>query len=128
MSEPLLPRPNRRLLEKLREHGDEVATAAVVWHELLFGLRRLPASARRSAIEEYLNEVVAASVRILPYDDRAADWHAAERSRLTGIGRTPPFADGQIAAVATTNGLTLITANPAAFAAFQDLEVENWRG
>ena len=95
---------------------------------MLFGLRRLPNSARRAAIEEYLNEVVAPSVPILPYDDRAADWHAAERSRLAGAGRTPPFADGQIAAVATTHGLTLITANPTDFAAFQDLEVENWRG
>jgi tRNA(fMet)-specific endonuclease VapC len=120
LSEPLLPRPNRRLLKRLREHGDEVATAAVVWHELLFGPRRLPTSARRSAIEEYLNEVVAPSVQILLYDGRAADWHAAERSRLTGTGRTPPFVDGQIAAVATTNGLTLVTANTADFA-------ENWR-
>ena len=106
-----------------------MATASVVWHELLFGLRRLPTSARRAAIQEYLNEVVAPSVPILPYNDRAADWHAAERSRLTGAGRTPPpFADGQIAAVARTNGLTLVTANPTDFAAFRDLEVEDWRG
>ncbi len=100
----------------------------MVWHELLSGLRRLPTSARRAAIQEYLNEVVAPSVPILPYDSGAADWHSAERSRLAGIGRTPPFADGQIAAIARTNDLTLVTANPADFAAFRDLEVENWRG
>jgi tRNA(fMet)-specific endonuclease VapC len=99
----------------------------VVWHELLFGCYRLPHSAKRSAIEEYLNEVVAPSIPVLPYDARAAGWHAAERTRLAGMGRTPPFADGQIAAVARTNGLILVTANVADYASFQDIRVEDWR-
>jgi hypothetical protein len=48
-------------------------------------------------------------VPILPYDDRAAQWHAEERARL--YQKTPPFIDGQIAAVAVVNELTLITNN-----------------
>jgi tRNA(fMet)-specific endonuclease VapC len=39
-------------------------------------------------------EVVAPTMPILPYDEQAAEWHAAERARLAGIGKTPPFADG----------------------------------
>ncbi len=62
----------------------------------------------------------------MPYDGRAAQWHAAERARLTRIGKTPPFADGQIAAVAVVNDLTLVTANAADFANFQDLRIQNW--
>ena len=54
-------------------------------------------------------------------------WHAKERARLTQIGRTPPFADGQIAAVAITNGLSLVTFNRDDYAAFQDLRLEDWR-
>lgn len=127
LSEPLLPEPNRGVLERLREHQHEVATASVVWHELLYGCYRLPSSARRAAIEEYLSEVVSPSIRILPYDERAADWHAAERARLAGIGRTPPFAAGQIAAVARVNGLALITANLTDYDAFRDIWVEDWR-
>jgi tRNA(fMet)-specific endonuclease VapC len=119
--------PNRRVLGRLRDHQHELATASVVWHELLFGCYRLPPSARRSAIEEYLNRVVAPSIPILPYDARAAGWHAGERARLTGTGRTPPFADGQIAAVARVNNLTVVTANLDDYAAFQDIRVEDWR-
>ncbi len=104
-----------------------MAIASVVWHEMLFGCFRLPRSTRRSTIEEYLNEVVAPSIPILPYDARAAGWHAAERARLSAIGRTPPFADGQIAAVASVNDLTLVTANLDDYAAFQDIRVEDWR-
>jgi len=63
---------------------------------------------------------------VLPYDERAANWHAAERARLAGIGLTPPFVDGQIAAIARANDLTLVTANQADYAGFQGLEVVAW--
>ncbi|MFN8635054.1 MAG: hypothetical protein U0893_14455 [Chloroflexota bacterium] len=67
-----------------------------------------------------------AAMRILPYDSAAADWHARERARLAAIGQTPPFVDGQIAAIAVTNGLTLVTANVADFRAFAELIVVDW--
>lgn len=127
VSEPLRPAPNPKILERLRRHEDQLATASVVWHELLFGCHRLPDSERRAAIEEYLHRVVAASVEILPYDERAARWHAAERARLALAGRTPPFADGQIAAVARTNDLVLVTLNQADYGGFRDLRVEDWQ-
>ncbi|MBA3491313.1 MAG: type II toxin-antitoxin system VapC family toxin [Rubrobacteraceae bacterium] len=127
VSEPLRPAPNPKILERLRRHQEHLSTASVVWHELLFGCHRLPASERRTAIEEYLHTVVAASIEILPYDERAARWHAAERARLARAGRTPPFADGQIAAVARTNDLVLITLNVADYAGFRELRVEDWR-
>lgn len=99
----------------------------MVWHELLFGCYRMSHSAKRTAIEEYLNEVVAPSIPVLPYDARVAEWHAAERARLIGIGRTPPFADGQIAATASVNDLILVTANLADYAGFRDVQVVDWR-
>lgn len=127
LSEPLLPAPNEEVLRRLRDHRDEIATASVVWHEMLFGCYRLPASSRRAAIEGYLNGVILSSVPILSYDARAAKWHAEERARLTGTGRTPPFADGQIAAVASTNDLVVVTSNEADYASFRDIQVEDWR-
>jgi tRNA(fMet)-specific endonuclease VapC len=127
ISEPLRPTPNPKILERLREHQDQLATASIVWHELLFGCYRLPDSERRTAIEEYLQRVVAASIEILPYDGQAARWHAAERARLALAGRTPPFADGQIAAVARTNELVLVTLDLTDYDEFRDLRVEDWR-
>jgi len=126
ISEPLRPRPNRRVLDKLRKHQAEVALASVVWHELLFGSMRLPQSKRRDAIESYLYEVVAPSIAILPYDENAAKWHASERARLTTIGRTPSFADGQIAATAVANDLALVTANSADYEEFEGLRLISW--
>ena len=69
-------------------------------------------------------QTVAPSVPILPYDEHAAKWHAQERARLRT--QTPPFRDGQIAAVAKVQDLILVTANGADFRSFQDLPMENW--
>jgi tRNA(fMet)-specific endonuclease VapC len=126
VSEPLRPRPNAKILAQLKRHADELALASLVWHELWFGCERLPASNKRSAIEEYLNKVVAPSMAILPYDERAAFWHAQERARLTAQGKPPPFVDGQIAAIAYVNDITLVTLNPSDYAAFKGIKLENW--
>lgn len=126
LSEPLRPEPDDGVLRRLRDHRGEVATASVVWHEMLFACYRLPPSARRSAIQEYLDEVLRPSLSILHYDARAAEWHAAERARSAGEGRTPPSADGQIAAVARTNGLIVVTLNVAGYSGFRDVGVEDW--
>ena len=127
VSETLRPIPNQALLAHLQAHQTAIAIASVVWHELWYGCCRLPPSTKRTVIETYLKDVVARTIPILPYDQRAALWHAKERARLTQIGRTPPFADGQIAAVAITSGLSLVTFNHDDYAAFQDLRLEDWR-
>ncbi|HEX8408889.1 MAG TPA: type II toxin-antitoxin system VapC family toxin [Thermoanaerobaculia bacterium] len=126
VSEPLRPKPSARVLRMLRRHETEVAISSVVWHELRFGVERLPESRRRDAIERYLETVVLAAIPILDYDRTAAEWHARERARLAARGETPPFADGQIAAIAHTRDLTLITLNDADFRRFQNLRVSRW--
>ena len=110
----------------MRQHQSGVAIASVVWHELRYGCERMPPSTKRAAIATYLEHVVAATMPILDYDARAADWHAGERVRLEGTGRTPPFRDGQIAAVAAVNDLVLVTANARDFSGFKGLRVETW--
>ena len=126
ISEPLRPTPNPTILAYIERHQAEIAIAAIVWHALWFGCSRLPASARRTAIEMYLTNVVAPTIPILAYDQRAAEWHAIERTRLVGIGKTPPFGDGQIAATAVVNDLILITLNQDDFSAFQGLQTDDW--
>jgi tRNA(fMet)-specific endonuclease VapC len=127
ITEPLRPQPNARTLARLRQHQHEIAIAAIVWHELWYGCERAPTLARRSAIEHYLTHVVAATVPVLPYHEAAALWHGRERARLTALGRTPPFADGQIAAIAYTHQLTLVTFNTADYVNFSGLVIEDWR-
>lgn len=123
---PVSKRPDRAILERLNEHGPESAIAALVWHELTFGCRRLPKGKRRAALEAYLRDVVQGAFPILPYDETAATWHGEERARLEALGRPAPFVDGQIAAIAHVNGLVLVTTNDKDFARFKGLSVENW--
>jgi tRNA(fMet)-specific endonuclease VapC len=128
LSEPLRSKPDLRVLNLMQEHRSQLVTASVVWHELLFGCYRLPESARRMAIERYLFDTVRERLPIFGYDDRAAAWHASERARLSRIGLTPSFVDGQIAAIAKVNNCTLVTINVGDFKHFRDLPIENWRG
>ena len=126
LSEPLSVAPNKALLARLRSHEGELAISSVVWHELVFGANRLPQSRRRTAIERYLTQVVEATIPIFAYDAAAAAWHGAERPRLQGLGIAPSFADGQIAAVASVNGLVLVTRNVQDFQYFKGIRLENW--
>jgi tRNA(fMet)-specific endonuclease VapC len=127
VSEPLQMKPRAGVLRKLRLHNGEVAIASVTWHELQFGMHRLPPSFRRTQVQTYLDQVVSMSMPILDYDAAAAEWHATERARLTTRGRTPPFRDGQIAAIAFVNELKLVTFNEADFKRFEGVEVISWR-
>jgi hypothetical protein len=78
-----------------------------------------PPSGKREKLERYLDEVIEPSLPVLPYDGPAAEGHAAERARLTRAGQTPAFVDGQIAAVAAVNRLTVVTLNVAHFRSFR---------
>jgi tRNA(fMet)-specific endonuclease VapC len=126
LSELSRPRPHVHVQSRLLAHRHTVCTAALVLHELHYGLARMPAGRRKQALTSYLEQVLHQPLTILPYDREAALWHAAERARLASQGRTPPFIDGQIAAVARVNNLILVTRNTDDFADFTGLIVENW--
>jgi tRNA(fMet)-specific endonuclease VapC len=109
----------------LNLHRYEIGIASVVLHEILYGYWRLPESKRKDKLGNYVQE----SVLILPvfaYDLAAAQYHAQERARLVKIGLTPAFLDGQIASIAVSYNLSLVTNNVADFANFQGLIIENW--
>jgi tRNA(fMet)-specific endonuclease VapC len=118
--------PDPMVLAKLRQHSDECAISAQVWHELRYGVGRLERGKRRTVLEAFLREVVHPTLPILPFDERAAEWLAGERVRLEKAGRQTPVVDGQIAAVAAMNGIPVVTANTADFSIFKGLAVQNW--
>lgn len=126
VSGPMSKDPDRGLVAKLELRAHQCAIGAPVWHELQYGCKLLPPGKRRSALEAYLKDVVYASFPILPYDEVAAAWHATERARLEELGTPAPFVDGQIAAIAKSNDLVLVTVNIRDFHRFEGLELENW--
>jgi tRNA(fMet)-specific endonuclease VapC len=126
VSEAVKPQPNPSVLQRLQASIGKTAIASVTWHELLYGMRRLPPSKRKQDLDRYLMNVVASTTDIIPYDRLAADWFATERSRLASIGKTPSYPDGQIASIAVVNNLVLITRNTSDFADFNGIQLENW--
>ena len=126
VSSPASKAPSPEIVKRLESHGHECAIAAPVWNELTYGCQRLPSGKRRDALESYLQDVVLASFPVLPYDEACAHWHGFERARLERLGRPAPYVDGQIAAIARVNELTLVTVNVKDFARFSGLEVESW--
>lgn len=126
IAEPLRPHPNEQFLRQFRAHDGSFAVASTTWHEALYGMERMTDGRRKHAVAEFLRDVVIGTMRILPYDAAAAEWHARQRAKLGNRGRTVPFADGQIAAVAATNRLSLVTANGRDFEGFEGLRVMDW--
>lgn len=126
VSAPLAKAPHRSIVRRLDQNGLYCALGAPVWHELVFGCERMQQGRRKDALAAYLEDVVRASFEVLAYDETAAAWHARERARLETLGRPAPFVDGQIAAIAFTRGLTLVTMNAKDFAPFKGLTVVDW--
>jgi tRNA(fMet)-specific endonuclease VapC len=126
LSEAVKTDPDKSVMKKFESNQDEMVTAAPVWHELQFGCQRLPRSRKKEVIASFLNDVLRRTMLILPYDDRAAEWHAIERARLSSRGITPSFVDGQIASIARVNSLILVTRNMDDFKPFSGLKLENW--
>jgi len=126
LSEPIKAVPDRQVLIRMEQHQSDIVTATLVLHELYYGCYRLPLSHKRNLIERYLGEVITPTIPLLPYDEKAAEYHARERARLQSAGKTPSFVDGQIAAIAHIHGLVLVTRNLADFSHFSELRVENW--
>jgi tRNA(fMet)-specific endonuclease VapC len=125
ISELMRPAPNPLIIKKIELCKEEIATASTVVHELLYGGLRLPESKRRKAFLDYIDDSVL-NLPIFNYDSRAAQCHAIERARLSKIGKTLAFADGQIASIASCNDLILVTNNVADFQYFENLKMENW--
>ncbi len=126
VSELVKPNPDQGVMERCKQHQSELVIGAPIWHELQFGCYRMPLLKKRELLEVFLEEVVHRNLPILPYDERAARWHAVERARLTSEGLPPSFVDGQIAAITATNGLTLVTRNIDDFRLFAGLKWEKW--
>ena len=130
VSEPAKPEPSEAVLSRLRERSGEVALPSIAWHELIYGARRMDKGRRRDYLLDYLRDVLRPSMPILPYDEAAAHWYGRARAQLEKEELPTPFADGQIAAVAATEDLTLVTQNVSDFEPFAELEegirVENW--
>jgi len=117
--------PDPGVARALERHEVNCGLPAPVLEELHFGVARMVAVRKRAMLEHWL-AALTERIEVLPYDARAGSWLSRERARLIALGRPAPRADGEIAAIAVTQGLTLVTRNLGDVAGFDDLRVDDW--
>lgn len=102
---------------------EDIAISQVTAAEIEFGLRYLPASRRRRALEAQWSTIGSELVR-LPWSDEVSRRFGERKARLEKAGRSMSDFDLAIAVHALAYGLTLVSADRA----FERLELrrENW--
>jgi tRNA(fMet)-specific endonuclease VapC len=110
----------RRVAELPR---DDVAICQVTAAEIEFGVRLLPRSRRRSALERQWAAIGLELVR-LPWDDEVSRVFGERKARLDRAGMRMSDFDLAVAAHAIAHGATVVTADEA----FSRLRIrrENW--
>lgn len=113
------------VVEGVRRVGSSTLhLCAPVWAELWFGA----CNSQRVAENQQRIRELAASVPSLPFDDRAAEHCGEIRALLARQGRPIGPYDLQIAAIARSAGLCLVTRNVSEFSRVPGLAIENWEG
>lgn len=129
VSEITKPQPNPAVIKKIQETKNISTIASVSFEEMLYGVKRLPSSKKRSDLFSFYVDFIQANYEIIPFDIHASWIHSDLRERLEENGRKTPLVDSMIAATAIANNLVLVTRNVKDFEGIMDnssLMVENW--
>ena len=108
------PAPDSTVLSWLNAQvAEELWLNSVVVSELLFGITRLPAGARKRQLADTFAAMLEQDFagRILPFDLEAAVIYAELAAGCEAKGRPVEMADAQIAAICLAQGAKLATRN-----------------
>jgi tRNA(fMet)-specific endonuclease VapC len=101
---------------------DEIVVCSVVKAELCYGAMKSANPERSFTLQQvFLNQFVS-----LPFDDLAATTFGTVRAQLEVRGTPIGAYDLQIAAIALSNNLTLVTHNTREFERVDGLQIEDW--
>ena len=119
-----LLKSNPQVVDGVRRVGIEALyLCSPVWSELWFGA----CNSQRIAENQGRIRELASHVASLPFDDRAAEHCGEIRALLVRQGRPIGPYDLQIAAIARSAGLRLVTRNISEFSRVPGLTIENWQ-
>jgi tRNA(fMet)-specific endonuclease VapC len=109
----------------LQAGAENLRLCSIVLGELIYGAYYGPIS--------YLAHNLALIARLrqqftsIPFDDRGAEEYGQIRAHLAALGTLIGPNDLLIAAIARSNGLTLVTQNTAEFRRVPGLNLEDWQ-
>ena len=131
VSEMMRPAPDPSVLNWLNTQvAEELWLNSVVVSELLFGIARLPAGARKRQLAETFAAMLEQDFagRLLPFDLEAAVIYAELVAACEAKGRPVEMADAQIAAICLAQGAKLATRNLKHFEGLGLVLVNPWGG
>ncbi|MEH2436393.1 MAG: type II toxin-antitoxin system VapC family toxin [Nostoc sp.] len=100
----------------------DIAVCSIVKAELFYGAMKSANPKRNLTLQqEFLAQFIS-----LPFDDLAAMTFGMIRSQLEALGTPIGAYDLQIAAIALTKNLTLVTHNTREFKRINNLLIEDW--
>lgn len=114
LSEFMRPHPDERVVAWLKQQTrSDLFTTAVTRGEMLYGVLILSEGRRRTRMRQEVEAAFAVDMagRVLPYDDAAADAHAAITAARRTQGRPAGQSDMMIAGIVHSRGATLATRN-----------------
>ena len=129
ISEIMRARPDDKVLKKISEYENLCAIASTTWYELLFGVNTMAPGKKKDLLFGDLIDDIQAHYQIIQYDNHAAWIQADICARLKEKGHPLDFQDTQIASVAVSNAMILVTRNTSHFTPIQEvspLMLENW--
>lgn len=129
ISELMKQQPDKHVIAKIKEYERFCALSSTSWNELLYGINIMSAGRKRDFYFDTLVDKIQAEFDIIQYDNHAAWIQADIRSRLKENGTPVEFDDTQIASIAVSNGMILVTRNTKHFEPIQEIStlmVENW--
>lgn len=129
ISELMKSNPNKNVVEKAKKRELLCAIPSTTWNELMFGVNIMAEGKRKTLLYEDLVDDIQSQYEIINYDNHAALIQADIRARLKEKGISIDFPDSQIAAIAISNGMILVTRNTKHFEPIQEVSallLENW--
>jgi toxin FitB len=120
VSETMRRSPEVKVVAWLNSQASETLhLSAISLAELMLGIAVMPNGRRKTELGLALGERALGlfAERVLAFDEAAASAYASVISRARASGRPISMADGQIAAIAITHGLTVATRDTAPFEA-----------
>ena len=119
LSELMRPTPDTVIASWVGERAtSSLHLTAISEAELRFGLAIMPPGRRRDGLTEGLERMLRTGFanRVLPFDSAAASAYAEIAAARRAMGRPMPEADCQIAAIARSRDMAVVTRNVRDFA------------
>ncbi len=127
LSELTRPTPEPRVIAWLEVNEPALALPAIALAELRYGIACLPDGRRRSGLLRFWQATCAQfRGRIFSFDERAAERYGDVAAAAERAGRRLNVQDGQIAAIALVQGMTVATRNVGDFEATGVAIVNPW--